>query len=102
MTIKPRNDVVLVKRLVPKYEGAMYIPDTAQEKPVEAIVIAVGPGPINERARPCSPEDPSPRFGIDLKVGDVVFVGKYAGMEIEEKGEKLLFIREAEILGKRG
>jgi chaperonin GroES len=101
MNIKPRNDVVLVRRLVPKYEGKMVIPETAQEKPVEAVVVAVGPGMINERAR-VALRDPQPRFGIDLKVGDLVFVGKYAGMEIEEDGEKLLFLRETEILGKRG
>jgi len=95
--------VVLVTRLVPKYEGAMHIPDTAQEKPVEAVVIAVGPGAVNPHFPGIDlDESTAARIPIDLKTGDVVFVGKYAGMEIEEKGEKLLFIREAEILGKRG
>ena len=100
MNIKPRNDVVLVKRLVPKYEGRLHIPDNAQETPTEAIVVAVGPGSINERARGISPDEPV-RNTIDLKPGDVVFVGRYAGMQIEEGGEKLLFLREQEILGKR-
>ena len=94
MPIKPRNDVVLVKRLTPVYEGKLLIPDMAQEKPVEAVVVAVGPGAVNSQT--------NVRIPIDLKPGDIVFVGKYAGMEIEEKGEKLLFLREQEIMGKRG
>ena len=101
MNIKPRNDVVLVKRLEAKYEGKLVLPENAVEKPVQAVVVAVGPGEFTETW--FNTEDYGGyRKPIDLKVGDVVFVGKYAGMEIEENGEKLLFVREAEILGKRG
>jgi chaperonin GroES len=98
--IKPRNDEVLVKRLDAKYEGKLFLPENAIEKPVEAVVVAVGPGLVNPHARGISPEEPA-RIPIDLKVGDVVFIGRYAGMEIEEKGEKLLFIHEHEIKGVR-
>jgi chaperonin GroES len=101
MNIKPRNDVVLVKRLTPKYEGKLVLPDNAIEKPTEAVVVAVGPGAINPHFYGVTPEEPA-RLTIDLKIGDLVFIGRYAGMEIEESGEKLLFLREAEILGKRG
>ena len=99
--ITPRNDVVLVKRLEEKYQGRLVLPDAAVEKPTLAVVVAVGPGLVNPRFGGASPDEPA-RIPIDLKVGDVVFIGRYSGMEIEEKGEKLLFIREHEIQGKRG
>lgn len=92
MNIKPRNDVVLVKRLTPKYEGKMFIPETAQEKPTECVVVAI-PTTFGWKD--------GIRIACDLEVGDVVFVSRYGGMEIEEGKEKLLFIREAEIMGVR-
>jgi chaperonin GroES len=92
MSIQPRNDVVVVKRLEEKYQGRLVLPEAHVEKPTLAVVVAVGPGPY---------DDNGTRRPIDLVPGDVVFIGRYSGMEIEEKGEKLLFIREHEIQGKR-
>jgi chaperonin GroES len=100
MSIQPRNDVVVVKRLEEKYQGRLVLPEAHIEKPTLAVVVAVGPGLVNQRAMGISPSEPV-RIPIDLKVGDIVFIGRYSGMEIEEKGEKLLFIREHEIQGKR-
>lgn len=93
MTIEPRNDLVLVKRFQEEYKGLIELPDSAKEKPLEAEVIAVGPGRWDDYG--------SERIAIDLEVGDRVFIGRYAGMDIVEEGVKLLFIRESEILGRR-
>lgn len=98
--IRPRNDVVLVKRKQEEYGGKLVIPDSAKEKPLEAIVVRVGPGALVPFDVPGSSE--FARFWLtDIKTGDTIFLGRYAGTEIEENGEKLLFVREHEILGVR-
>ncbi len=91
MKIKPLNDRVLVKRMeeVQVTKGGILIPDTAKEKPIEVKVIAVGPGK-NERT--------GQRMALQLKEGDRVLFGKYAGTEIKMEGEEFLMMREKDIL----
>ena len=91
MKIKPLYDRVLVKRKEPKEEvkGGIIIPDTAKEKPLEAEVIAVGDGRVNEDGK---------KFPLTVKAGDTVLIGKYAGTEIKIDDEEYLIMREDEIL----
>ena len=91
MKIKPLNDRVLVKRMeeVQVTQGGILIPDTAKEKPIEGKVIAVGPGKMS---------DAGARMALQLKEGDRVLFGKYAGTEIKMEGEEFLMMREEDIL----
>jgi chaperonin GroES len=91
MKVKPLNDRVLVKRLeeVQVTKGGIYIPDTAKEKPVEGKVIAVGPGKVNDQGH---------RVPLNLKEGDRILFGRYAGSEIKVEGEDYLMMREDDIL----
>ena len=91
MKIKPLNDRVLVKRMeeVQVTKGGILIPDTAKEKPIEGKVIAVGPGKMS---------DAGARMALQLKEGDRVLFGKYAGTEIKVEGEEHLMMREDDIL----
>ena len=91
MKIKPLNDRVLVKRMeeVQVTKGGILIPDTAKEKPIEGKVIAVGPGKMIEQGQ---------RMALQLKEGDRVLFGKYAGTEIKMEGEEFLMMREEDIL----
>jgi len=70
--------------------GGLYIPDTAKEKPQEGEVLAVGNGKLLDNGT---------RTTIDLKPGDRVLFGKYAGTEIKLDGEELLILREDDVLG---
>ncbi len=92
MKIRPLQDRVLVRRVKEdeKTKGGLFIPDSAKEKPVEAIVIAVGNGKILEdgTVRP-----------LDVKAGDRVLFGKYTGSEVKIDGEEALILREDDILG---
>jgi len=91
MKVKPLNDRVLVKRMeeVQVTKGGILIPDTAKEKPIEGKVIAVGPGKMS---------DAGVRMALQLKEGDRVLFGKYAGTEIKTEGEEYLMMREEDIL----
>ena len=91
MKVKPLNDRVLVKRLeeVQVTKGGIYIPDTAKEKPVEGKVMSVGPGKVNEQGN---------RVPLNLKEGDKILFGRYAGSEIKIEGEEYLMMREDDIL----
>jgi chaperonin GroES len=91
MKVKPLNDRVLVKRIeeVQVTKGGIVIPDTAKEKPIEGKVIAVGPGKMSEQGQ---------RMALQLKEGDRVLFGKYAGTEIKTEGEEFLMMREEDIL----
>ena len=91
MKVKPLNDRVLVKRIeeVQITKGGIVIPDTAKEKPIEGKVIAVGPGKMS---------DAGVRMALQLKEGDRVLFGKYAGTEIKMEGEEFLMMREEDIL----
>src|ERR1700722_19152504 len=92
MKIRPLADRLVVKRVKEeeKSKGGIIIPDTAKEKPIEGEVIAVGSGKILE--------DGTVRK-VDLKVGDRVLFGKYAGTEVKIDGEDRLIVREDDILG---
>jgi chaperonin GroES len=91
MKIKPLNDRVLVKRTeeVQVTKGGILIPDTAKEKPIEGRVIAVGPGKMS---------DAGSRMALQVKAGDRILFGKYAGSEIKVEDEEYLMMREEDIL----
>jgi len=91
-SIRPLNDRIIVKRIEESEQmrGGLYIPDTAKEKPQEGEVLAVGNGKLLENGT---------RIAIDLKVGDRVLFGKYAGTEVKLDGEELLILREDDVLG---
>ncbi|MFW6366474.1 MAG: co-chaperone GroES [Spirochaetota bacterium] len=90
MAIKPLGDRVLIEVLEEEVQkkGALYIPDTAKEKPQQGKVVAVGKGKY-ENGTLVEPE---------VKVGDVVLYGKYAGTEIKNDGNEYLVVRESDIL----
>jgi chaperonin GroES len=91
MKARPLHDRVLLRRIKEKekVKGGIIIPDTAKEKPMEAEVISVGPGKIMEDGK---------RSPMDLKAGDRVLFGKYAGSEIKIDDEEYVIMREEEIL----
>src|SRR5512134_2321299 len=90
--VTPLYDRVLIKRLDPeeKVKGGIIIPDTAKEKPMEGKVIAVGSGKRDEDGK---------RIPLEVKVGDRILFGKYAGTEIKIDDEEHIIISEHEILG---
>jgi chaperonin GroES len=92
MRFRPLQDRVLIRRVEPvlKTAGGIIIPDTAQERPVEGEVIAVGPG-----ARDAN----GVLHPLDLKTGDTVLFGKWSGSEIKLDGEDLMIMKESDILG---
>ena len=92
MKIRPLQDRIIVKRIAEeeKAAGGIIIPDTAKEKPQEGKVTAVGNGKVGEDGR-VTP--------LDVKKGDKVLFGKYAGTEIKIDGEEHLIMREDDILG---
>jgi chaperonin GroES len=92
MKIKPMNDRVLVLRVAEeqKTAGGIIIPDTAKEKPQEGKVVSVGPGKAGEDGK---------RTPLEVKVGDRVLFGKYAGTEMKIDGVEHVFMKEDDILG---
>jgi len=91
MKIRPLHDRVVVRRLEAEQrtESGIIIPDTAKEKPIEAKVVAVGPGKLDDEGR---------RIAMDVKEGDIVLFAKWSGNEIKIDGEEHLILREDEIL----
>src|SRR5712692_10313271 len=91
MKIRPLYDRILVKRIETgeMKKGGIIIPDTAKEKPMEAEVVAVGKGKINEDGK---------QLPLDVKKGDRILIGKYAGTEIKINDEEHLILREDEVL----
>lgn len=91
-SVRPLGDRVLVKRVnsETKTKGGIIIPDTAQEKPAEATVVAVGPGAVREDGS---------RRELMLKAGDRVLFGKYTGTDVVIDGEEHLILRESDVLG---
>ena len=89
---RPRHDRVLVKRLESERTTAagIVIPDSAGEKPDQGEVLAVGPG---------KRDDAGKIIPMDVKVGDRVLFGKYAGQTVKVEGEELLVMREEDIMG---
>jgi len=92
MKVKPLFDRVLVKRVEAeeKVKGGIIIPDTAKEKPMEGKVIAVGAGRL---------DDDGKRVPMEVKAGDRILFGKYAGTEIKIDDDEHIILREDEILG---
>ncbi len=92
MTFRPLHDRILVKRIEEKetVKGGIIIPDTAKEKPQEGEVVAVGNGKKNDEGK-VTP--------LDVKPGERILFGKYAGTEIKIDGEEYLILREDEVLG---
>ena len=91
-SIRPLNDRIIVRRVEDQEQmrGGLYIPDTAKEKPQEGLVIAVGQGRILNNGE---------RVAIDVKVGDKLLFGKYAGTEVKLDNEEYLILREDDVLG---
>ena len=92
MKIRPLQDRVIVKRLEEeeKTKGGIIIPDTAKEKPMEGLVIAVGKGKT---------ADDGKLIKLDVKAGDKILFGKYSGTEVKIDGVEHLIMREDDILG---
>ena len=91
MKVRPLHDRILVTRItgVAKTPGGIIIPDSAQEKPQEARVIAVGPGKTGDNGK---------RVPLDVKAGDRVLFGKYTGNDVVIDGEDHLIMREEDVL----
>jgi chaperonin GroES len=89
---RPLHDRVVVKRVTAeeKTKGGIIIPDTAQEKPQQGEVVAVGPGGRDEAGK---------LIPIDIKVGDKVLFGKWSGTEIKLDGTELLIMKESDVMG---
>jgi chaperonin GroES len=92
MIFRPLHDRVLVRRLEEdeRSAGGIIIPDTAKEKPMQAEIIAVGPGGRDENGK-VTP--------LDVKAGDKVIFGKWSGTEVMIDGEELLIMKESDIMG---
>jgi chaperonin GroES len=91
MKVKPLHDRVIVKRVEEeeKTKGGIIIPDTAKEKPVEGEILAVGEGKVGDDGK---------KIALEVKPGDKVLFGKYAGTEIQIDGEEHLIMREDDII----
>ena len=89
---RPLHDRVVVRRRESeeKSAGGIIIPDTAQEKPMEGEVIAVGPGARDENGKVAP---------LDVKAGDKVLFGKWSGTEVKLNGQDLLIMKESDIMG---
>ena len=92
MKFRPLHDRVVVKRIdaQEKSAGGIIIPDTAKEKPSQGEIVAVGPGGRDESGK---------LIPIDLKVGDVVLIGKWSGTEVKNDGQDLLIMKESDVMG---
>ena len=92
MKLRPLQDRVLVRRVEPetKTAGGILIPDTAQEKPMEGEVVAVGPGARDEDGK---------LHPLDVKTGDLVLFGKWSGTEVKLDGEDLIIMKESDLMG---
>ena len=92
MSFRPLHDRVLVRRLEgeSKTAGGVIIPDTAQEKPQEGEIVAVGSGARSEDGK-VTP--------LDVKKGDKVLFGKWSGTEVKIDGEELIIMKESDIMG---
>jgi chaperonin GroES len=92
MKFRPLHDRVVIRRLSAeeKTSGGIIIPDTAQEKPMEGEVVAVGPGARNEQGQ---------IVALDVKAGDRILFGKWSGTEVKLDGEELLIMKESDVMG---
>lgn len=92
MKIRPLHDRILVKRIEEKEQvkGGIIIPDTAKEKPQQGEVIAVGNGKILDNGE---------RVALEVKAGNKILFGKYAGNEVKIEDQEYLIMREDDVLG---
>jgi chaperonin GroES len=92
MKIKPLNDRVVVERLEAqeKTTGGIFLPDNAKEKPKQGRVVAVGEGRLTKDGKRVAP---------DVKKGDTVVFGAYAGTEVEIDGQEYVILKEEDIFG---
>ena len=92
MKLRPLQDRVLIRRVEPetKSAGGIFIPDTAQEKPMEGEIVAVGPGARDDNGKVVP---------LDVKAGDRILFGKWSGTEIKLDGEDLLIMGESDVMG---
>lgn len=90
MKLTPLGDRVIVKPKAPAEvtKGGIILPDTAQEKPMEGEIIAVGSGKTDDAGK---------KVAMDLKVGDKVLYGKYSGTEVKLNDEEFLIMRESDV-----
>ena len=91
MKVRPLHDRVIVKRVEEEEvtKGGIIIPDTAKEKPIEGKIVAVGKGKVTEDGK---------KLPLEVKKGDRILFGKYAGTEINIDGEEHLIMREDDII----
>lgn len=89
---KPLHDRVALEPIEPeqKTAGGIIIPDNAKEKPMQGKIVAVGSGARNEKGE---------IIPMELKIGDMVLYGKWAGNEVEIEGKKLMIMKESDIMG---
>jgi chaperonin GroES len=92
MKFRPLHDRVVIRRVdaEEKTVGGIIIPDTAQEKPMEGEIVAVGPGARNEQGQ---------IVALEVKEGDRILFGKWSGTEVKLNGEELLIMKESDIMG---
>ena len=92
MNVRPLRDRLLVERVEEQEQkvGGIIIPDTAREKPQQGKVVAAGSGRVNDEGK---------LLPLDVKAGDTILFGKYAGTEIKIDGKEYLILREEEVLG---
>ena len=92
MKLKPLQDRVIVKQseAEEKTKSGIVLPDTAKEKPTKGKVVAVGPGRLDDKGKPME---------LGVRVGDTVYYGKYSGTDVEIDGQKLVILRESDVLG---
>jgi len=92
MSFRPLHDRVVVKRVEEdtKTKGGIIIPETAQEKPMQGEIIAVGPGARDESGKVVA---------LDVKKGDRILFGKWSGTEVKIDGTEYLIMKESDIMG---
>ena len=92
MNFRPLHDRVVIRRIESndRTPGGIIIPDTAKEKPQEGEVISVGPGTLNDKGE---------LRALDVKAGDRILFGKWSGTEVTINGDKLLIMKETDIMG---
>ena len=92
MKLRPLADRVIVKQseAEEKTKSGILLPDAAKEKPTKGKVVAAGPGKLDDKGKPME---------LSVRNGDTVYYGKYSGTDVEVDGEKLVILRESDILG---
>jgi chaperonin GroES len=92
MKFRPLHDRVVIRRVDAKEKtpGGILIPDSAQEKPMEGEVVAVGPGARNEQGK---------IVALSVRAGDRILFGKWSGTEVKLDGDELLIMNESDVMG---